>query len=325
MIIPTGEYSDNSIHRYINRKKNSLLNNVGDSLLIFSHNYHRSVDDAINLYISLGEVSLIKNSNMDNNSKGLLNKINASKNRLLNEKLIGLKRNSEKKKEDIKELKKQMNTIDKIDIKKYLLDRNDAEAIKKMITDKEIADLDAEMLSSLIVDYENLKVYTLNQDYSLAKSFLENESDPNYEIELIKNEKSRSFMKYQEEYRNYINSIENIIKRHHVLDDNLRENISEANANIRNMITNSIEFVKDAKLPSDDVLNQSNDLVMNMVNSSKMKKEDKKELLDPLKYIIDAYSKLINIKKSDVVKTTTERINNSTSQQETEKNKKTFN
>lgn len=327
MIIPTGEYSDNNIHRYINRKKNSLLNNVGDSLLIFSHNYHRSVDDAINLYISLGEVSRIKNSNTEEmNPKGLLSRINPSRNMLLNESLINVKRNGEKKKEDIKELKKQMNTIGKIDLKRYLLNEEDAEIIKNYLIEKEINSNDAEIVTGLIVDYENLKIYTLNQDFSLAKSFVENEEDPNYEMELIKNEKSRSFMKYQEEYRNYINSIENIIRRQHELDDDSKEYIIKSNSIIRKMITESIEFVKEGKVPSNDTIYKSNDLVMDIVRTDKMKKEDKKDLVDSHKYINGAYSRLLNTSRSDVVRNTTERIYSSATQQEKErKNKKTFN
>lgn len=325
MIIPTGDYSNYNIHRYINRKKNSLLNNVGDSLLVFSHNYHRSVDDAINLYVSLGEVSKARISDSEEkNSKGIL-----GRSKLLNESLGNAKRNSEKKRTDVKELKKQMNNISKMDLKKYLLNGNDIEAIKGILLGNEIDEIDAEMLASLIVDYENLKTYTLNQDYSFAKSFVENESDPNYEIELIKNEKSRAFMKYQDEYRNYINAIENFIKRNHEQDDEEKDFIARSNENVRNMITSSIKYIKDGEIPSNDIISQNNDLIIEILNSSKNKKDNErdkyKELLDSHKYIRADYMRLLEVKDSDVVKTITEKINTSTEEQELEsKKKKTY-
>lgn len=310
MVIPTGEYSNLKIQSLINKKSGSLVNAVGDSLLLFSHNYHRAVDDSINLYISKGK-------EIDNN--GFFSKFSGNSNET-----IMLEK---KKKKSISNLKKQIDMLKSVDIKKYFLTDADKEEIFKVLTDKELDQDEAEIITGLIVDYENLKVHTLKQDFHLAQTFLNNESNPNYEIELIVNQKSREFMKYQDNFRIYINTIESINLKNQRLDSDIKELIKKMNINIQNIIKNSVLFVKDGTPYEElDEITSVETLKEEYKTDDFNKKEMVDELLKRYGNLEHNYNNLINVNNSEVVKTTASKINDSTEQQlNRDKKKKTYN
>lgn len=310
MVIPTGEYSDLKIQSLINKKSGSLVNAVGDSLLLFSHNYHRAVDDSINLYISKGK-------EIDNN--GFFSKFSGNSNET-----IMLEK---KKKKSISNLKKQIDMLKSVDIKKYFLTDADKEEIFKVLTDKELGQDEAEIITGLIVDYENLKVHTLKQDFYLAQTFLNNESNPNYEIELIVNQKSREFMKYQDNFRIYINTIESINLKKQGLDSDIKELVKKMNINIQNIIKNSVLFVKDGTPYEElDEITSVETLKEEYKTDDFNKKEMVDELLKRYGNLEHNYNNLISVNNSEVVKTTASKINDSTEQQlNRDKKKKTYN
>ncbi len=275
LFIAKGSVTKRKIEKQLIKENND--NNIKE-LLELQKEEERIIDDLKNHIIEINKKrSKELTNNYDYNINGI-NKYNqeidelerkidyllsnySTNNKALNDSYNDRKNFKKKNSISVKKLADIVNIIDNIKIENYNIIGEERILIKNILLEEGYEEENANILSNLISNYENMKLYTLKQDLRITKYYLmdKKRKTNDYEKLLNQNEKSKIFYEYLSSYRNYINNINLGLM---IKDRDINEFLyfyDKTNQIIKEYIVSSIYDIKNVK-------NATNEADKKMIN-----------------------------------------------------------